>query len=89
MTDAEQIALLRAVFNDICRYALDTATLDTDAIGRKTLSCAAALDCPALARCSLPVLADKLGISRQALWSRVDKMVKDLAVIKGNHRNPR
>jgi hypothetical protein len=83
MSDAEQVILLRAVFDDICRD-----TFDPDTIGRRAMACGAALDVPSLKKYSLPDLARKLGISRQALWTRVDKMVKDLAEIKGNHRNP-
>jgi hypothetical protein len=79
MTDAEQMALLRAAFDEVCRD-----TLDPNVIGRRAMACGAALDVPSLKKYSLPDLAQELGISRQALWSRVDKMVKDLAEIKGD-----
>jgi hypothetical protein len=79
MTDAEQVSLLRAAFDEVCRD-----TLDPNVIGRRAMACGAALDVPSLKKYSLPDLAQELGISRQALWSRVDKMVKDLAEIKGD-----
>jgi hypothetical protein len=79
MNDVEQVTLLRAAFDEIVRDSHDPAT-----IGRRALACAAALDAPSLKKYSLPDLARELGISRQALWNRVDKMMKDLAEIKGD-----
>jgi hypothetical protein len=83
MTNSEQESLLRAVFERLTRDTHDPMT-----VGRRSLAYAQALDCPSAKRLPPSILAEKLRVSRQAVYKAVDKSVRDLAEIKGECQRP-
>jgi hypothetical protein len=76
--DAEKTDLLRRVFENLCRDAIG----DPEAIGRRAISHAMALDVPCLKEIPVAEMAERLSVSRQAVYAQVDKSAMLLAVFK-------
>jgi hypothetical protein len=83
MSNIEAETLLRAVFQKITGDTHDLMT-----IGKRSLAYAQALDCPSAKRLPMAILAERLRVSRQAIYKAVDKSVRDLAEIKGECQRP-
>lgn len=83
MSNIEAETLLRAVFQKITGDTHDPMT-----IGKRSLAYAQALDCPSAKRLPMAILAERLRVSRQAIYKAVDKSVRDLAEIKGECQRP-